>query len=85
MELKRGEIYYIEFPYTFDVKYPDGKKKFVVVMQDGEKFEHYDTVVVLLITSDGNSKNFETNVTIETGLVKLIKNHILFVHNHIRY
>jgi len=35
MELKRGEIYYIHFPYTFDVNFPKGKKKFVVILQEG--------------------------------------------------
>ena len=35
MEFKRGEIYYIHFPYTFDVNYTKGKKKFVVVLQEG--------------------------------------------------
>ena len=73
MELKRGEIYYIDFPYTFDAKYPNGKKKFVLVLQGGDVFSHCDTVVVLLITSDSDSKNFETNVTIEAGLTKLSK------------
>ena len=73
MELKRGEIYYIDFPYTFDANYPNGKKKFVLILQDGDVFANYDTVVVLLITSDEGSKNFETNVTIEAGLTKLSK------------
>lgn len=73
MELKRGEIYYINFPYTFDVNYPKGKNKFVVVLQEGAIFKAYDAVTVLLITSDEDSKNFETNVTVEAGLTKLNK------------
>lgn len=34
MELKRGEIYYLTFPYTLDPKYPKGKPKFVLVLQE---------------------------------------------------
>ena len=73
IEFKRGEIYYINFPYTFDVNYPKGKNKFVVVLQEGAIFREYDAVTVLLVTSDEDSKDFETNVTIETGLTKLNK------------
>ena len=57
MEFKRGGIYYIHFPYTFDVNYPRGKKKFVVVLQEGAIFKAYDSVAVLLITSDEDSKS----------------------------
>ncbi|HUS90018.1 MAG TPA: type II toxin-antitoxin system PemK/MazF family toxin [Desulfosporosinus sp.] len=70
-ELLRGEIYYIKFPYTFDRRYPDGKSKFVLVLQEGEYFKDYDTVEVLLITSDSESKGFLTNVTIEKGTTLL--------------
>ena len=73
MEFKRGEIYYIHFPYTFDVNYPRGKKKFVVVLQEGSIFKAYDSVAVLLITSDDDSNDYETNVTIESGTTKLTK------------
>ena len=73
MEFKRGEIYYIHFPYTFDVNYPRGKKKFVVILQEGAIFKAYDSVAVLLITSDEDSKDYETNVTIELGSTKLTK------------
>jgi len=73
MEFKRGEIYYIHFPYTFDINYPRGKKKFVVVLQEGAIFKAYDSVAVLLITSDEDSKDYETNVTIELGTTKLTK------------
>ena len=72
-EFKRGEIYYINFPYTFDVNYPKGKNKFVVILQEGAIFKAYDAVTVLLITSDEESRDFETNVSIESGLTKLNK------------
>ena len=70
-DLERGQIYYIHFPYTFDVNFPSGKNKFVVVLQEGAIFKSYDAVTVLLITSDPDSKNFETNVTIELGTTSL--------------
>ena len=73
MDFKRGEIYYINFPYTFDINFPKGKKKFVVVLQEGAIFKAYDSVVVLLITSDADSKDYETNVTIDAGTTKLTK------------
>ena len=73
MQFERGQIYYIDFPYTFDVNFPRGKKKFVVVLQEGAIFEKYDAVTVLLITSDPESKDFDTNVTIEQGTTKLDK------------
>ena len=73
MELKRGEIYFVHFPYTFDINYPRGKKKFVVILQEGTIFKEYDSVAVLLITSDEDSKDYETNVTIELGSTKLKK------------
>jgi len=73
MTFNRGEIYYIHFPYTFDVNFPKGKKKFVVVLQEGSIFEKYDSVAVLLITSDEDCKGYETNVTIETGTTQLTK------------
>ena len=38
MELQRGEIYFIKFPYTFDPNYPNGKNKFVLVLQEGNYF-----------------------------------------------
>jgi len=73
MNFKRGEIYYINFPYTFDVNFPKGKKKFVVILQEGAIFKSYDSVVVLLITSDVDSKDYETNVTIDANSTKLTK------------
>jgi mRNA-degrading endonuclease toxin of MazEF toxin-antitoxin module len=73
MEFKRGEIYFIHFPYTFDVNYPRGKKKFVVILQEGSIFKDYDSVAVLLITSDADSRDYETNVTVELGSTKLTK------------
>ena len=71
MKFERGQIYYIHFPYTFDVNFPKGKKKFVVILQEGAIFERYDAVTVLLVTSDPESKDFETNVTIEEGTTGL--------------
>ncbi|KRT92240.1 MULTISPECIES: type II toxin-antitoxin system PemK/MazF family toxin [Bacillus subtilis group] len=69
--LQRGEIYYINFPYTFDPNYPNGKPKFVLVLQEGEYFKEYDTVTVLLITSDSSAEYYDTNVTIELGTTQL--------------
>lgn len=71
MEFKRGQIYYITFPHTFDINYKSGKSKFVLVLQEGEYFKKYDTVEILLITTDSESKGFDTNVTIEKGTTKL--------------
>ena len=71
MDFERGQIYYIHFPYTFDVNFPKGKNKFVVVLQEGSIFKNYDAVTVLLITSDPESKDFETNVTIPIGTTEL--------------
>jgi mRNA-degrading endonuclease toxin of MazEF toxin-antitoxin module len=71
LELSRGEIYFIFFPYTFDPKYPAGKKKFVLVLQEGAIFKDYDAVTVLLTTTDQDSKNYDTNITIEKGTTKL--------------
>lgn len=76
MELKRGEIYYITFPYTLDPKYPNGKPKFVLVLQEGEYFKKYDTVEIMLITSDDLYKprmKYPTDVVIEPGTTKLKK------------
>ena len=74
MELKRGEIYYITFPYTLDPKYPNGKSKFVLVLQEGDYFRKYDTVEIMLITSDKQYKpreKYATDVEIEVGTTKL--------------
>jgi mRNA-degrading endonuclease toxin of MazEF toxin-antitoxin module len=71
MNLKRGEIYYINFPYTFDVNFPKGKKKFVLVLQEGAIFRQYDAVTVLLLTSDSDCEQYETNVIIDVGTTKL--------------
>jgi len=73
--LERGQIYYITFPYTFDEKYPNGKKKFVLILQEGEYFNKYDTVEVLLITSneDKNHDNYVTDVEIPLGTTRLDK------------
>lgn len=74
--LHRGEVYYINFPYTFDKKYQNGKSKFVLVLQEGDYFNQYDTVEVLLITSDKEEKNhnkYITNIEIPLGTTKLDK------------
>lgn len=75
MNLKRGEIYYITFPYTFDPKYPNGKSKFVLVLQEGGYFAKFDTVEILLITSNTECQNekYITNVEIPRGETKLAK------------
>jgi mRNA-degrading endonuclease toxin of MazEF toxin-antitoxin module len=71
MNLFRGDVHYINFPHTFDKKFPNGKSKFVLVLQEGEYFKNYDTVTVLLITTDHETKDYDTNVTIEIGTTKL--------------
>lgn len=71
MTIKRGEIYYINFPQTFDPNFRNGKNKFVVVLQEGEEYDNRDTVVVLLTTSESKVKDSDSNVTIETGTTKL--------------
>lgn len=74
MELRRGEIYFVTFPYTLDDRYPNGKPKFVLVLQEGEYFKKYQTVEILLITSDKQYKQREkyvTDVEIEKGTTKL--------------
>ncbi len=73
----RGEIYYIKFPYTFDEKYPKGKSKFVLVLQEGEYFTNYDTIAVLLIASDGDPDLFPTDVEIPKGTTRL--NHTSYI------
>ena len=55
------------------MNFPKGKKKFVVILQEGAIFKAYDSVAVLLITSDEDSKDYETNVTIDAGSTKLTK------------
>ena len=74
MELHRGEIYFVTFPYTLDDRYPNGKPKFVLVLQEGEYFKKFRTVEILLITSDKQYKQHEkyaTDVEIEKGTTKL--------------
>ena len=73
MDLYRGEIYFINFPYTFDKKYPNGKNKFVLVLQEGSIFKNYDSVTVLVITSDKESIGFDTNVIVEKGTTKMFE------------
>lgn len=74
MVLQRGEIYYVHFPYTADPRYPKGKPKFVLVLQEGEYFKKYDTVEILLVTSEKQYKSHEsyvTDVCIDVGTTKL--------------
>ena len=74
LNLERGEIYFVTFPYIFDERYPNGKSKFVLVLQEGVYFKKYDTVEILLITSDSQYKpreKYETDVIIEEGTTKL--------------
>ena len=74
MELKRGEIYFITFPYTLDARYPNGKPKFVLVLQEGDYFKKFNTVEILLITSEKQYKpreKYATDVLIEQGTTKL--------------
>ena len=55
---------------------PNGKSKFVLVLQEGEYFKKYRTVEILLITSDKQYKQREkyaTDVEIEKGTTKLIE------------
>lgn len=73
MKLERGEIYYAKFPYTHDTEFPNGKNKFLVVLQEGYEFNRRDTIVVLLTTSDKEEKGNELSVTIEAGTTKLHK------------
>lgn len=74
MKLSRGEIYFLTFPYTFDPKYPNGKSKFVLVLQEGDYFAKYDTVEILLVTSDKQYKpreKYATDVEIPAGTTRL--------------
>lgn len=57
-----------------DSKYPNGKPKFVLVLQEGEYFSKYNTVEIMLITSDKQYKpreKYTTDVEIEVGSTKL--------------
>jgi len=63
MTLKRGEIYRILFPYTLDKNYPNGKLKYVLVLQEGKYFKRFNTIEILLITSDKEHISREENVT----------------------
>ncbi|MCL2753597.1 MAG: type II toxin-antitoxin system PemK/MazF family toxin [Defluviitaleaceae bacterium] len=73
MKFNRGDIYLISFPQTFDPKHLGGKKKYVVVLQEGANYDKYDTIAVLLLTSNPACKNYHTVVTIELGSTKLLK------------
>jgi mRNA-degrading endonuclease toxin of MazEF toxin-antitoxin module len=71
VQLHRGDIFKIIFPYTFDREHPNGKSKYVVVLQDGEYFEFYDTTVILLITKNPDCEKYPTDVKIEQGTTRL--------------
>ena len=71
MKFKRGDIYLIKFRSMLTKKYPNGKPKFVLVLQEGRYFSGYDTVEVLIVTSDKDSDGYKTNVKIEIGETKL--------------
>lgn len=70
-ELQRGEIYRVMFPYTFDRRFPNGKLKYVVILQSGEYFSEYSTTVVLLITSNDEGSELDHVVEIEKGSTSL--------------
>jgi mRNA-degrading endonuclease toxin of MazEF toxin-antitoxin module len=78
--LRRGEIYYITFPYTADPRYPDGKSKFVLVLQEGDYFRNYDTTEILLVTKDKEGEDckerrkYPTDIFIPKNTTKLDRN-----------
>ena len=45
----------------------------MLIIQEGSIFKEYDSVAVLMITSDEDSRDYETNVIIELGSTKLSK------------
>ncbi|WP_226677096.1 type II toxin-antitoxin system PemK/MazF family toxin [Rossellomorea aquimaris] len=71
IELERGQIYGIRFPYTFDPRYPNGKFKYVLVLQGGEYFRGYSTTSVLLISSNVEGEDQDHVVEIEKGSTDL--------------
>jgi len=73
IELKRGEIYQIIFPYTFDKRYPNGKEKFVLILQEGEYFNKFSTVTILLLSTNGEAESLDYVVTVEKGTTDLWK------------
>jgi len=73
-ELRRGEIYYVKFRMFFDKYIPEGKKKFVLILQEGAYFAKHRSVEILLISSDKDYKareDYKTDVEIELGTTKL--------------
>lgn len=69
--LKRGEIYRIKFPYTFDRRYPKGKLKYALILQSGEYFKNYSTTAILLFTSNDEADGLKHTVRIEKGTTDL--------------
>jgi mRNA-degrading endonuclease toxin of MazEF toxin-antitoxin module len=67
--LRRGDVYRIRFTQTSDPKQPHGKDKYVLVLQGGPYFEHYQTVSILLLTSEVPSRSYPTDVLIPAGTI----------------
>lgn len=72
-ELKRGEIYKIMFPFTFDRRYSTGKLKYALVLQSGDYFQNYSTTVILLLTSNSEADGLDHVVKIDKGTTDLPK------------
>ena len=73
-ELHRGEIYFVRFRMFFDKYIPEGKPKFVLILQEGAYFAKHRSVEVLLVSSDKDYKprqDYKTDVEIEVGTTKL--------------
>lgn len=72
--LRRGEIYYVKFRMFFDKYIPEGKHKFVLILQEGAVFAKHRSVEILLITSEKEYKpreDYKTDVEIELGTTRL--------------
>jgi len=73
-DLQRGEIYYVNFKMFFDNYLPEGRPKFVLILQEGVYFAKHRSVEVLLLTSDKDYKprdDFKTDVEIPVGATRL--------------
>ena len=76
MQLERGSIWYINFPHTSDPRFPNGKPKFVLVLQEGTYFRKFDTVEILLLTSEEHyipHEDYVTDVEVPVGTTRLNK------------
>lgn len=67
--LRRGDIYKIRFRQTGDPQHPQGKDKYALVLQGGPYFEHYQTVSIVLLTSDVPPRSYPTDVLIPAGTI----------------